>query len=165
MGKWQQDSDQNVWVHMSRLFQLSCLVFKKQQFLQRLQRTANVLLVRKHILFFDNFYFFYLKRVRFYQSQPKDQCLSHILSLDDIFLYVCSYTQVKVWKLPESERLQVAISTLSPIVKLPDQDRRVETVEWNPVADDILAVGVGKTVKVYDVAANKEICGTDQDII
>ena len=67
--------------------------------------------------------------------------------------------------MPESERLQVAISTLSPTVKLPDQDRRVETVEWNPVADDILAVGVGKTVKVYDVAANKEICGTDQDMI
>lgn len=64
-----------------------------------------------------------------------------------------------MWKLPESERLQVEISTIAPAVKLPDQDKRVETVEWNPVADDVLAVSVGKSVKLFDVSSNKEIYG------
>lgn len=27
------------------------------------------------------------------------------------------------------------------------------------MADDVLAVGVAKTVKVFDVSANKEVCG------
>lgn len=66
---------------------------------------------------------------------------------------------MKVWHLPEVERLQEGLSVISPEVKLPDTDRRVETVEWNPIAQDVLAVGVGKTVKVFDVAANKETCG------
>lgn len=64
-----------------------------------------------------------------------------------------------MWKLPEVEHLQADISTICSIVKLPEQDKRVETLTWNPVADDVLAVASGKTVNVFDVSAGKEICG------
>ncbi|XP_033742691.1 coronin-7-like isoform X2 [Pecten maximus] len=59
-----------------------------------------------------------------------------------------------------------ALSNINPSVSFPNE-RRVETVVWNPVADGVLAASVFDTVKVYDVERgdNKYALGCHGDQI
>ncbi|XP_069131157.1 coronin-7-like [Argopecten irradians] len=60
-------------------------------------------------------------------------------------------TSIKVWVLPMQDNLDSgALSGINPSVSFANE-RRVETVTWNPVADGVLAASVFDTVKVYDV--------------
>ena len=53
-----------------------------------------------------------------------------------------------MWLLPEDS----SFSSFSDVsVCLPAEDRRIENVLWNPVADGILAVSTNRTVKIYDI--------------
>lgn len=73
---------------------------------------------------------------------------------------------VKLWSLPEVERLSENIDTLTS-TSLPGQDRRVELLAWNPVADGVLAIGVNQSAKVFDVetAAEKYDISSHEDQI
>ncbi|CAG2189269.1 CORO7 [Mytilus edulis] len=69
---------------------------------------------------------------------------------------------IKVWQLPEDNaNLTETISDVSPVVVLPGQQRRVENVTWNPVADNILTVTSHNTVKLFDVPQGTEKCCID----
>ena len=58
---------------------------------------------------------------------------------------------MKVWLLPNSDEVEGAgMLNISPSVTF-HQNRRVENVLWNPVADGILAATVHDTVNIYDV--------------
>lgn len=77
----------------------------------------------------------------------------------DRLIATCSAdATVKLWQLPDLECLSEQIDTLSPRETLPSQERKVENVLWNPVADGILAVSVGNSLKVFDVEAGTEKC-------
>ncbi|XP_071127168.1 coronin-7-like isoform X1 [Mytilus edulis] len=69
---------------------------------------------------------------------------------------------IKVWQLPEdTANLTETISDVSPAVVLPGQQRRIENVTWNPVADNILTVTSHNTVKLFDVSQGTEKCCID----
>ena len=76
-------------------------------------------------------------------------------------LWTLSYLQVKVWCLPEEERLSESIATLNHAATLPGQEKRIESVAWSPVASGILAASVSKCVKVFDVDSGEEKIGKD----
>lgn len=61
--------------------------------------------------------------------------------------------------MPETERLAEEIALVTHTAHLPEQERRVEVLAWNPVANDILAAGVNKSAKVFDVSTAEEIYG------
>lgn len=76
-------------------------------------------------------------------------------------------TNVKVWVLPSPEDVASgALTSLNASVTFPNE-RRVENVSWNPVADGVLAVSVYNTVNVYDVGRgdNKYTLGCHGDQI
>ncbi|KAL4230650.1 Coronin-7 [Mactra antiquata] len=71
-------------------------------------------------------------------------------------LATCSAdTTVKIWNLPETERLSENIVTSSSN-NLPGQQHRIEVLAWNTVADNILATGVSKYIKLFDVTSLEE---------
>ncbi|XP_060082621.1 coronin-7-like [Ylistrum balloti] len=60
-------------------------------------------------------------------------------------------TNIKVWVLPKQEDIYTsALSDINASMSFPNE-KRVENVTWNPVADGVLAATVFDTVKVYDV--------------
>ncbi|XP_053400007.1 coronin-7-like [Mercenaria mercenaria] len=76
----------------------------------------------------------------------------------DEILATCSADDIiKVWNLPETERLAEEIALVSHTAHLPEQERRIETLAWNTVADDILAAAVGHSAKLFDVSVAEEI--------
>lgn len=77
----------------------------------------------------------------------------------DEILATCSADNIiKVWNLPETERLSEEIHMVSHSAHLPEQERTIDVLSWNTVADDILAAATDKTVKVFDVSVAEEIC-------
>ena len=66
---------------------------------------------------------------------------------------------MKVWHLPEEERLSESITTLTHTATLPGQEKRVETVAWNPVASGVLAGAEFHSVKIFDIEAGVEKIG------
>jgi hypothetical protein len=56
------------------------------------------------------------------------------------------------------------ISDISPEVTLPSQQRRIESVLWHPVADNVLTVTSHTVVKLFDVT-QEQIMGKIYDIL
>lgn len=81
---------------------------------------------------------------------------------DDSVLATCSKDcSIKIWKIPESEYKE-AIS--NPETTLHTQQKRVETVLFNPAAENVLASSAGKEVKVWDISTGQEkFCLTNHD--
>ncbi|KAK3584488.1 hypothetical protein CHS0354_006018 [Potamilus streckersoni] len=76
--------------------------------------------------------------------------------LEDGFLATCSADNtIKVWQLPENITLE-NITGIQATVSFPVQERRVEIVTWNPVANGILAAAVSNSVKVLNAETAKE---------
>ncbi|XP_021364093.1 coronin-7-like isoform X2 [Mizuhopecten yessoensis] len=78
-----------------------------------------------------------------------------------------SDTNIKVWVLPTQEDINSgALSSLNASASFANE-RRVENVTWNPVADGVLAASVFDTIKVYDVERgdNKYTLGCHGDQI
>ncbi|KAH3730155.1 hypothetical protein DPMN_056136 [Dreissena polymorpha] len=69
----------------------------------------------------------------------------------DVISTCAADATVKVWKLPDAERLSEDLNTAVPVCCLPAWDRRVETLEWNPVAEHVISVACGPNIKVYDI--------------
>ncbi|XP_072040338.1 coronin-7-like [Amphiura filiformis] len=73
---------------------------------------------------------------------------------NDYLLATCSSDKaIKIWDIPEGGETD---NLSSPLLSLPSQERRVENVLFHPAADNILAVSVGKTVKLFDVNNGSE---------
>lgn len=76
----------------------------------------------------------------------------HVLHNVNAFLVY----QIKVWELPEGGEMD---NVSTPLLSLPSQQRRVENVLFHPAADNVLAVSVGKTVKIFDISNGAELIG------
>jgi len=68
-------------------------------------------------------------------------------------------TLVKIWRIPE-EGMPVGGLT-SPELELEPQVRRIETVNFNPTADGVLATGCSTSVVVWDLFEAKEMFAFD----
>ncbi|XP_062610316.1 coronin-7-like [Saccostrea cucullata] len=66
-----------------------------------------------------------------------------------------SDNSVKVWLLPEEDKLD-ELSTLNPVVVVPKQNRKIENVTWNPVAEAVLTYTSQDSVSLFDVTNQEE---------
>lgn len=74
---------------------------------------------------------------------------------DDFLLATCSQdATAKVWHLPVDG---IKGTLCNPVSMLTQEEKRIENVSWNPVADNILALTVHQSVKVFDVS-KKSVC-------
>jgi WD40 repeat protein len=69
---------------------------------------------------------------------------------------IFSPLQIKLWRLPSSGTVP-STGITAPELTLPQQPRRVETVNFNPSADSILATSSSDTLTVWDVVQGKEL--------
>ena len=63
--------------------------------------------------------------------------------------------QVKLWQLPEEMPHQLC----NPAATVCSLDKRVETLQWHPLASGVLAVTASSTLSVQDVEAQVEVYG------
>ena len=88
-----------------------------------------------------------------FDFSPFDDCLLATGSSDN---------SIKVWQLPQdNSNLNDMISDISPEVTLPSQQRRIESVLWHPVADNVLTVTSHTVVKLFDVTQGTDKCSMD----
>ena len=75
---------------------------------------------------------------------------------DDGLLVTGSQDQtIKLWRL-QSDGLTSDLTT--PVLELPEQSRRVETVTWHPTADCLLASSSGLGVALWDCVSGDQVC-------
>ncbi|XP_052795520.1 coronin-7-like [Mya arenaria] len=88
---------------------------------------------------------------------------------DDVLSTCSADSTVKVWRLPEKERLSEELPLLTSSCSFVAGDRRAETLAWHPTADDTLAVATGQSVRVVDVSnpdGNKlDFSGHDDQVL
>ena len=58
------------------------------------------------------------------------------------------YKQVKIWNLPDDENVD---SISNPLCSVLQNEQRVESVTWNPVADNILSLSTRQAITIVDV--------------
>ncbi len=66
------------------------------------------------------------------------------------------FIQIKLWRIPE-KGLDPADTQISPEMTMPRQPRRIETINFHPAADCVLATAAGETLTVWDVIEGKEL--------
>ncbi|KAK6173712.1 hypothetical protein SNE40_017118 [Patella caerulea] len=98
------------------------------------QNRQNIPLIQAHVDFVTDFDF-----------SPFDDYLLATVSQDK---------SIKIWLLPEEGSSD---NITEPVVTLPEQDRKIENVVWNTMADGILAASTNKSVKIFDVTQSKEL--------
>ncbi|XP_014784002.1 coronin-7 isoform X1 [Octopus bimaculoides] len=81
---------------------------------------------------------------------------------DDNLLITGSHDcTVKLWQLPSSSKnLKNSLNLNSQIVCT--EERKIENVLWNPVAEGILAVSSAESVRLYDVSSCKKSLSLDE---
>ncbi|XP_022327050.2 coronin-7-like [Crassostrea virginica] len=62
---------------------------------------------------------------------------------------------VKVWLLPEEDNLS-ELPSLNPVIVVPKQNRKIENVTWNPMAEGVLTFTCHDSVVLYDVTNQEE---------
>lgn len=69
----------------------------------------------------------------------------------------CSFPQMKLWRLPAPGQELPS----GPGLVLGPEDTRVEVLQFHPTVDGILVSTAGTAVKVWDVAKQQPLTGTD----
>ncbi len=77
-----------------------------------------------------------------------------IMVLDKLFFYKLPF-QIKIWRIPESGLTSDGLS--EPELVLASQPRRIETVDFHPTADNILATSSANFLVLWDLVQAQEI--------
>ncbi|CAB4032372.1 coronin-7 isoform X1, partial [Paramuricea clavata] len=60
---------------------------------------------------------------------------------------------IKIWTIPDGDS---AGGISNPEITLSNQQKSVETVLFNPAAENVLASGAGNEVKIWDISSGKD---------
>ena len=68
---------------------------------------------------------------------------------------IFNYTQIKLWRIPEAGMPSNGINT--PELTLTEEQRKIETLNFNPAVDNILASSSHDTLNLWDIIAAEKI--------